>query len=159
MRTNPKEELILPADFSGAAQLLLYTRYGDPRISGFEQKWITAWDVKNHFPWFPKRRIFVHKHFKTMLEEAFSVLSATQLYEEIHSFDGAYALRSLRGSRGVLSIHSWGAAIDLNMRENPLGSAGKWSREFIAVMQQHNICCGQEWSGRKDPMHFAMVDG
>jgi hypothetical protein len=59
----------------------------------------------------------------------------------------------------VLSVHSWGAALDLNAEENPLGSNGKWSDDFISVMHQNGIYCGQLWDGRKDPMHFSMVNG
>lgn len=159
MATNDKNNIVLPVDFSGPAQFILYTRYGDPRKTGFEQKWIVPWDIRQHFPWFPKRTIYVHKHFKNMLEAAFAELFILNLQEEIKTFDGAYAIRKLRGSKGVLSVHSWGAGIDLNADDNPLGSAGRWSEAFIAVMKKHDICCGQEWSGRKDPMHFAMVDG
>ena len=99
------EELVLPPEFSGPAQLILYTRYGDPREVGWEHKWIVNWHVPR------------------------------------------------------LAVHSWGAAIDLNEPTNPRGSLGSWSDEFIKVMVKNGVHCGQEWSGVKDPMHFAMADG
>jgi hypothetical protein len=148
----------IPVEFSGPAQLVLFTRYGDPREPGFEQKWITDWFVQEHFPWFPKRQICVHKHFKTQLEKAFKDLAVLGLQDEIKTSDKGFVIRTIKGSP-VLSLHSWGAAIDLNAKENPLGSAGKWSKEFIEVMVNNQIFCGQNWIGRKDPMHFAMVNG
>lgn len=152
-------ELNVPPEFSGPGQLLLYTRYGDPRDAGFEQKWMNLWDVKKEFPWFPVRDIYIHKHFRPMLEEAFKELSVMGLQDELKTCDGCFDIRMLSGGNQVLSIHSWGAAIDLNAKDNPLGSFGKWSDSFIAIMEKHDICCGQSWNGRRDPMHFAMING
>lgn len=148
-----------PLEFSGAAQLILYTRYGDPRDPGFELKWLTAWEVQQAHPWFPKRRLYLHKHFWPLLDAAFTALGAHNLQGEIRTFDSGFNIRNVRGSRSVLSVHSWGAAIDLNSKENPLASEGGWSAAFLEVMKEANIFCGQLWQGRKDPMHFAMVDG
>lgn len=149
----------VPPEFSGPAQLLLFTRYGDPRVAGFEQKWITEWFVQDEFPWFPKRTICVHKHFKALLQNAFRDLTALGLQTEIKTCDKAYIVRHIRGSKGVMSVHSWGCGLDMNVNENLLGSVGSWSKEFIEVMVNNNIYCGQNWIGRKDPMHFAMVNG
>lgn len=153
------QNLNVPPAFSGQGQLVLYTRYGDPREPGFEQKWMTIWELKNDFPWFPKKRIYIHKHFQPMLEAAFKEMSMLNLFSEIQTYDGCFNIRMVRGSRSVLSTHAWGAAIDLNAKENPLAGTGQWSAAFIAVMEKHGICCGQSWNGRKDPMHFAMVNG
>ncbi|MBL7717436.1 MAG: M15 family metallopeptidase [Flavipsychrobacter sp.] len=154
-----KNKLELPIEFSGPAQLLLYTRYGDPREPGWENKWITTWDVRERFPWFPRREILIHKHFRPMLESAMKDLVLYNLYHEIRTFDGCFKLRNIKGSRSILSVHAWGAAIDLNSLENPNGSIGRWSEELIQVMVNNGIFCGQNWIGRKDPMHFAMVNG
>jgi hypothetical protein len=151
--------LSIPAKFSGGAQVVLYTRYGDPEEEAFEQKWICVWDVRNSYPWFPKRRIALHKHFKDLLDGALRELEMKNLHTEIKSMDEAFRVRSVRGSKCVLSTHSWGAAIDLNAADNPMASEGKWSAAFIEVMEKHKIYCGQSWNGRKDPMHFAMVNG
>lgn len=149
----------IPVAFSGPAQLKLYTRYGDPRDTGFESRWITEWFVQELFPWFPERDICVHKHFRPLLENAFRALVARGLHDDIKTCDKVFDIRPVRGSTEVLSVHSWGCAIDLNARDNPLGSTGRWSREFIEVMVNNSIFCGQNWIGRKDPMHFAMVNG
>jgi hypothetical protein len=152
-------ELSFPPKFSGAAQLQLFTRYGDPEAEGFAEKWITPWDVRKAFPWFPKQIIHIHKHYRPMLDDAFRALEMAALTDEIKSFDGGFDLRCIKGSNIVLSMHSWGCAIDMNAAQNPLGSEGTWSKAFLKVMADHLIFCGQEWTGRKDPMHFAMING
>jgi hypothetical protein len=152
-------ELSFPPKFSGAAQLHLYTRYGDPEANGFSERWITNWDVRTAFPWFPAPQIQIHKHFRPILDAAFLALEMKGLHTEIKTFDGAFAIRRIRGSSIVMSTHSWGCAIDMNAAQNPLGSEGSWSRAFLKIMSAYDVFCGQLWAGRKDPMHFAMVDG
>lgn len=158
-KMTEKHNIELPVEFSGPAQLILYTRYGDPREAGWENKWITNWQVRERFPWFPKKDIEVHKHFRPMLENAFKDLVLYDLYKEIKTFDGCFKLRNVKGSKSVLSLHAWGAAIDMNALDNPHGATGKWSDQFLQIMVNNGIFCGQNWIGRKDPMHFAMVNG
>lgn len=146
-------------EFSGEAQLTLYTRYGDPREEVFVEKWIKPWNVAKAFPWFPAKRILVHKHFQDNLYAAFLSLEMKGLQKEIKSFDDGFHIRLVKGSESVLSTHSWGCAIDMNAAENPLASAGLWSDAFIQTMSANSIFCGQSWTGRKDPMHFGMLNG
>lgn len=157
MRTEEKD-LKIPPVFSGPAQLLLYTRYGDPRSAGWENRWITNWKVGNRHPWFPLQEIKIHKHFWPMLDVAFTKLEQLGLQDEIKTFFRGFQLFHLHDSP-VLSVHSWGAAIDLNAEINPIGSIGNWSEGFIDVMKAHGIFCGQCWTGTKEPMHFGMVEG
>jgi hypothetical protein len=154
-----KHDIVLPAEFSGQGQFILYTRYGDPRNTGWENKWITNWDIQKDYPWFPAKGIQIHKHFWPVLDAAFRELEGLGLHEEIKTYACCYEVRTVRGSDTVVSVHSWGAAIDLNIEENPLGGEGAWSDEFLEVMERNNIFCGQNWEGRKEPMHFAMVNG
>lgn len=158
MSKSPND-IELPVEFSGPAQFILYNRYGDPREAGWENKWITNWNVHERFPWFPKKDIQVHKHFKPMLENAFKDLVLYDLYTEIKTFDGGYKVRNIKGSKSVLSLHAWGASIDMNALDNPHGATGRWSEQFLQIMVNNGIFCGQNWIGRKDPMHFAMVNG
>jgi len=147
------------ADFSGPAQQMLFRRYGDPRHEDWERRWMEDWHVQKDFSWFPAAHIYIHKEFKQRLHDAFTELEQKGLHAEIRSFDGAFSLRTVRGSDTALSVHSWGAAIDMNAAENPVGTAGSWSCPFLEVMLLNGIFCGQNWVGRKDPMHFAMVNG
>ncbi|MCD6012739.1 MAG: hypothetical protein K0Q79_2601 [Flavipsychrobacter sp.] len=93
-----------------------------------------------------------------MLHDAFTRLGHLGLHDEIMTYFRGYQLFQLHESP-VLSVHSWGAAIDLNAEINPIGSVGKWSEEFIDAMTANGIFCGQCWTGVKEPMHFGMVDG
>jgi hypothetical protein len=152
-------DIVLPVEFSGDAQFILFNRYGDPRDTGWDNKWLTTWHVREAFSWFPQPLMLIHKHFWPLLASAFEDLQRSGLHKEIATFDGCYELRTITGGDKVLSTHCWGASIDLNALDNPIGSRGNWSLEFIEVMQQNNIFCGQVWDGRKDPMHFSMVNG
>ncbi len=156
MHSTPQ---IIPVAFAAPAQEALYIRYGDPRIPGWESRWMEVWLIAEHFPWFPQSKIYIHKDFKAALIPALSALEAAGVHREIKSFDGCFNIRHVRGGYSVLSIHSWGAALDLNARDNPIATTGKWSAAFIEMMTKHGIHCGQLWSGRKDPMHFALVNG
>jgi len=152
------DDIKLPPAFSGPAQLVLYTRYDDPRNAGWENKWITKWHVQQWHPWFPEEEIKVHKHFWPILNDAFTELEKLGLHKEIKTFNGCYKQMHLRESP-VLSVHCWGAAIDMNAEDNPTGTVGTWSEDFIKVMERHGIYCGQSWNGSTEPMHFAMVNG
>ena len=152
-------DLTLPPAFSGPGQLLLYTRYGDPRATGWEHKWITQWDVQKDFPWFPVQQLTIHKHFWPILENAFKALQQAGMHKEIKTVNDCYHVRTIGESDTVLSVHSWGAALDMNAEDNPTGSMGTWSPGFIDIMETHSITCGQNWEGRKAPMHFSMVNG
>jgi len=92
------------------------------------------------------------------LQDAFLELEKLGLHNEIRTFHCSYKLMHLQDSP-VLSVHSWGAAIDLNAEDNPRGTTGAWSDELILVMEKYGIHCGQRWVGNSEPMHFAMVDG
>jgi hypothetical protein len=147
------------AMYNGKAQRDLYKMYGDPRERGWGNKWMSIWKVKQDFPWFPAERIFIHKDFKEKLKRAFNLLEIAELHKEIKTFDGCYNLRAVRGTNNLLSIHSWGCAIDLNAHMNPLGAEAVWSHDFLQVMEHCGIYSGSRWAGRPDPMHFAMVNG
>ena len=157
--TRKGNNIELPTEFSGPAQLVLYTRYGDPREPGWENKWIDNWQIQEEFPWFPEKSIQVHKHFRPILQKALRELELFDAHKEIKTCDGCTKLRSEHSETSVLSLHAWGAAIDLNAKDNPHGSLGKWSKKFIDIMTAAGVHCGQNWEGRKDPMHFAMLEG
>jgi hypothetical protein len=157
--THDENSINLPQEFNAPAQILLYTRYGDPREQGWANKWITRWNVRERFPWFPVLDFEIHKHFKAHLENALTELVLYDLFTEIKTFDGCYHLRNAKSDNALMSLHAWGAAIDLNAADNPRGCLGKWSDRFLEIMSNNGIFCGQAWEGRKDPMHFAMVNG
>lgn len=74
--------------------------------------------------------------------------------------DWGYAERNIRGSSTTLSNHASGTALDYNATQHPLGVAGTWSasqREAINGMLGKlagTVRWGDNYSGRKDGMHF-----
>lgn len=75
----------------------------------------------------------------------------------VQSYGGAYHFRPQRGS-AKLSTHSWGIAIDLNTRTNPLGSKGDMPEALIRIFEDHGFYWGGRFS-RPDPMHFQFAKG
>lgn len=69
-------------------------------------------------------------------------------------YDGCYNFRNVRGS-SHLSMHSYGAAIDLDAEHNPLESTnGKMPLAVVAIFTSEGWRWGGNYSGRKDPMHY-----
>lgn len=143
-------------------------KYGDPRINtaGWAAKWLTVYRLPDWLlPHFPPlydgskvTRIQMHKDAVAPFEAAMRELVDTGLIQELHSFDGCWNVRNMRGL-STPSIHSWGCAFDLNASRNPLGVAwgsrpGMFSAAFVAVMRKH-FDCGADWHApRTDAMHF-----
>jgi len=129
-------KIILPVAFSEPGQFILYTRYGDPRSSGWEERWMNNWFLKDHFDWFPISHLYVHKHFKILLNNAFSELSILGLQNEISSLIKCHY--KSRNKSGVLSLHHWGAAIEITPR-NSFKKYRRWSKPFIEIMEENDI--------------------
>lgn len=69
-------------------------------------------------------------------------------------YDGCYNFRNVRGA-GHLSMHAYGAAIDFDAAENPLGAThGKMQPAVVAIFKAEGWRWGGDYTGRKDPMHY-----
>jgi hypothetical protein len=73
-------------------------------------------------------------------------------------FGGTYVYRVVRGSNR-LSLHAYGAAIDLDPIHNPLGKAWKLEStmmdlEVVDIFESAGWTWGGRFEGRKDCMHF-----
>ena len=75
--------------------------------------------------------------------------------------DWGYCYREIRGSATALSNHSSGTAIDLNSTKHPLGKAGTFPLEKVAMIQalakKYSLTWGGDYRGRKDEMHFEIA--
>jgi hypothetical protein len=75
--------------------------------------------------------------------------------------DWGYCYREVRGSTTALSNHSSGTAIDLNATKHPLGKAGTFPLEKVAMIQalakKYSLTWGGDYRGRKDEMHFEVA--
>jgi len=129
-----------------------YSKYGDPH----KEKFMTMWDVPTtlEIGVIPKR-IYCNHDLILPLSGAFRSLIDTGIVSELKTWDGCFNIRFVRGSKTVMSLHSWGVAIDLNAFENQMGQVGKLSDGFVNCFTQNGFNYGGNFS-RPDPMHFEL---
>lgn len=90
------------------------------------------------------------------LEQAFKNLVERGLVDELRTWDGCFCIRRKRGGSSSLSLHSWGVAVDVNAKENPMGQKPVLSPGFVKCFTD----AGLEWGGAwhtPDGMHFQML--
>jgi peptidoglycan hydrolase-like protein with peptidoglycan-binding domain len=74
----------------------------------------------------------------------------------VTKFSGTYNYRAIRGS-SRLSCHAFGAAIDLDAEDLPLGKpnpSNGMPANVVACFKKQGFFWGNDYRGRKDPMHF-----
>ena len=75
--------------------------------------------------------------------------------------DWGWCYREVRGSQTVLSNHASGTAVDLNAKIHPLGKAGTFPLQKVAMIQalarKYGLRWGGDYTGRKDEMHFEIA--
>jgi hypothetical protein len=99
-----------------------------------------------------------HRLLVAVFEAVFDELDRQGLQSAIKTWDGVFAFRAIRGET-QLSVHSFGAAIDLNAATNPLAGFGDMDPGVIAVFQHFGFLWGGDFHLRKDPMHFQYATG
>jgi len=122
---------------------------------------VLAWDTRRDVS-----RIAVHKKCEkslrrilTKIAEEFS--AQERAYHQLDRFGGCYNFRLMRGSNR-LSVHSYGAAIDLAPELNGLGVKYKpnsrmMPMKVIRIFESEGWGWGGEWH-RPDAMHFEAVE-
>lgn len=152
-------------------QMQCIAMWGNPfdDIDAFEGKWMRHLDT---IRWRSKIKalpckVYMHKQMHAPFANVMDELIRTGLYREIKTWDGCYNVRYQRGSKTVISKHSWGIAVDLNAAWNPLVSVTKanraikryanvkWSEAFLDVWRKDFIC-GADWFDKLDGMHFEL---
>lgn len=120
---------------------------------------VLAWDTAVRL-----RSIRVHKKAAESLGrvlarvwEAYDRDQAKVDRARMHLYGGCYMFRLVRGGHS-LSIHSWGAAIDLDPERNGLGvpydeSKGMMPQTVVQCFMGEGWTWGGRW-GRPDAMHF-----
>lgn len=146
--------------------------FGDPRplfdASGnIDAKGLWQWErqilARGEFP-FPIsvraaaetmviRGFQAHRLLVPVFEAVFQEIDRLGLRSCIRSFDGIYNFRKIRGSTSSLSLHAFGAAIDLDAATNALGTRGDMDPRVIEVFEHFGFFWGGRFS-RPDPMHF-----
>jgi hypothetical protein len=105
------------------------------------------------------RTLYAHRRLVRTFEAVFEEIARLGLAGAIHSYQGIYAFRPIRGINARLSLHAFGAAIDLNAETNPLGQDGDMSLAVVEVFRHFGFRWGGDFAGRKDPMHFQYATG
>lgn len=151
------------------SSLDFYNKYGHP----IKRKNIIMWDVPGNLEIgvIPKR-IYCNQDIVKPLTDAFYNLIHTGALKELKTWDGCYNFRPIRGyekkynnliaagkileAMALLSVHSWGDAVDVNAFENGLGQKPKLSKTFVKCFTD----AGFDWGGnfkRIDAMHFQLA--
>jgi hypothetical protein len=104
--------------------------------------------------------IFIHKVIAKQTLDLFAAWESAELTGRLLTWDGSWVPRFVRGSRSVLSNHSWGTAFDINAQWNMIGRRPALKghkgcvRELVQIAYDH----GFYWLGWKtqncDGMHF-----
>lgn len=132
-------------------------RYGEP-LPKNEGKYMVLWDVpadiNEALPVVPNK-IYCNKDLVKPLEKSFRNIIARGLGNELKTWDGCFNVRKMRG-RALMSIHSWGAAIDINAATNRLGQLPTMSKAFAKCFTDAGLEWGGNWLNRPDGMHFQL---
>lgn len=111
--------------------------------------------------WDPEKkveRLRCHVKLKDHFAAAFHSIHAAGLWPELKTFDGCFNFRAQRGSARKLSLHSFGAAIDLNAGTNERGTPGDMPGGIVQCFEAVGFVWGGRWD-TPDPMHFEFTKG
>ena len=122
-----------------------------------------AWEGKNIVPvdcpiW-GQHRVHLHREVVADYVAFMNELIDVKLANRLHSFDGGFNARFIRGSRTTLSNHAWGTAFDVNCDDNPLGHTPAYIgepgsvRELVMIGVKHHFFSAGCFT-RADGMHF-----
>lgn len=130
--------------------------YGDPLISGWQQENLCKVLIPKSLQkvsGFERGYFYGHRLVKPKFEEVFNrIANDRPLISKIESFDGCFNIRYKRGSNN-LSTHSWGIAIDINAKSNPLGAKPVLDAELVKIFEDVGFIWGGRWK-TPDGMHF-----
>lgn len=105
-------------------------------------------------------KIYCHIKIADAIRFLFIELEQLNLLDGIHTWDGLYAPRFIRGSKTILSNHAFGTAFDINAHWNALGAQpaieGKLGCVYniVPVANKHGFYWGGHYTKRPDGMHF-----
>jgi len=105
-------------------------------------------------------KFYFHKLIAQQVCDLFQAWEDEGLSHLLQTWGGSYNARFIRGSRTVLSNHSFGTAFDINVPWNWLGArpalVGKEGsiRELVPIANDHGFYWGGHFKNRPDGMHF-----
>jgi hypothetical protein len=110
--------------------------------------------------------IWLHRLIMPIFTETLAKAMAAAPGYEIKEL-GGYCARQMilldpaKQATAPLSVHSWGAAVDINWSKNPLSKKliTDLPPEFVQVFRNSGWQWGGDWISKKDAMHFQFVTG
>lgn len=160
------------------SEVLAYTSiYGDPRSKNIalpSVKWESANLIRivpaytMTYAGTPIKSMRIHKECADVFSNLFELLKDAANNDQktldhwgVSIFGGSYNYRLMRGLN-TLSIHSWGAAIDLDPARNGLGDSTPRFAEFpevIDVFYKSGLCWGGDWNMNRNLKDQSRFDG
>lgn len=109
--------------------------------------------------WNPQVRVArfrAHRRLAAAWAAALAAAHAVpECWGQIGDFGGCYMFRANRKNPRALSRHCWGAAIDLDVTDNPQGKEPHVASGLVEVMEAHGFTWGGYFHGAAvDGMHF-----
>jgi hypothetical protein len=107
-----------------------------------------------------KTTFYAHRKLVPAFVGVFEEIARLGLQPHVHSWGGIYNFRPIRGAKKAhLSLHCFGAAIDLNSESNALNTDGDMHPGIVEVFEQFGFLWGGNFGSRPDPMHFQYATG
>ncbi len=102
------------------------------------------------------RSIYCNIDIHVPLMAALNAVHDKGLSEQLHTFDGCFNIRMVRGSK-AFSTHCYGLGLDINAKTNPMSSVlhTTFTPEFVKCFTDQGFAWGGNFQHRKDPMHFS----
>ena len=168
-----QEEIPKPISLDNPpSQSRCFEVFGNHQLSGWDEQNIIRCDLSafsdklGHVYWdwlTPKDSAFSHKDWfgftchrivAPKFQVAFKNVVDRNLAEKIKTFGGCLNKRLMRGGN-TWSMHSWGIAIDLNVKWNQFGQKNFEMKDDLAkCFEDIGFVWGGRWVGNPDAMHF-----
>lgn len=128
-----------------------FSRYGRPEL----EQAMVLFDVPRELEIgaIPKR-IYCNRDLVKPLHTALEAVVKANLAGLIKTWDGCFNIRKQRGAR-VLSLHSWGLAVDINAAWNRLGFPSTQDPRLVKAFTDAGFDWGGVWQ-RPDAQHFQL---
>ena len=124
----------------------------DPAFFRIQEGWVNAHIVSRQVPLLGE--VTCHEALFPPLIAALEEVEARGLGEEIQVYSGCWAARTVRRSTTAPpSQHAYGAAIDINAPQNPIGTEPTFDMRVVRIFEEH----GFRWGGTflyPDGHHF-----
>lgn len=132
-------------------------------LDNWESKNIVTVSVPQLKPINGTGKVRFHKLAAAQMVKLWADWDNAGLMPLVLTWAGSFVPRFIRGSREILSNHSFGSAFDINVAWNGLGSmpalvGQKGSvRELVPIANENGFYWGGHFNGRPDGMHFEIA--